>query len=110
MALIPQVVGTPTGVASGARAAAAGDTVTPGADVQLVVTNGSGASITVTVVCKQTCSMGSSSPTHDSVTTVAAGTTAVIGPINDRYKDNTTGLATVNYSATASVTVYSSRV
>ena len=110
MALIPQVVGTPTGVASGARAAAAGDTVTPGADVQLVVINAGGVSTTVTVTCKQTCSMGLSSPAHDSVSVVAAGTTAAIGPINDRYKDSNTGLATVSYTVTASVTVYTSRV
>lgn len=110
MALIPEAVGSLAGTLTGARAAAAGDTMNTGDDVQLVVQNGSGASITVTIVCKQMCNMGASSPTHDSVTTVAAGATRTIGPVNNRFKDPVSGVATVNYSATASVNVYATRV
>lgn len=107
MALLPEAVGSPTGTATAPRTPVSGDTIVPGDDVQLVVFNGSGAPITVTVVATKACNQGS---LHDSVSSVAAGATKMIGPIDRRYASNSTGLATVNYSATASVTAYTTRV
>lgn len=109
MAVIPEVAGSPTGTASAARAAAASDTMAVGDDVQLVVNNASGGAVTVTIPCVQTCSFGSSTPTHDSVTSVPASGTRIIGPVSRRYANAVSGYASVNYSATASVTVYAIR-
>lgn len=107
MALIPDTVGVGTGVAPAPRDAAAGDTVQPYPDAQLVCDNTSGSSVTVTIPGKQTCSQGG---LHDLVVVVATATKRHIGPINDRYKDPITGLANVNYSSTpANFKVYTTR-
>lgn len=103
MAVIPEVTVTPAGVAPPTRAAAAADTVVPSDNVDLYVNNASGASITVTVVGKLACNKG---VIHDLVATVPAGAIRLVGPISPtQFADPTTGLASVNYSATATVTV-----
>lgn len=107
MALIPEAVASPTGGTPAGRTAANGDTVQPTSNTVLVVNNASGVSVTVTVVAVKPCSQG---VLHDSVTAVPAGATRVIGPIDGRYASNISGLAVVNYSATASVSVYTTRV
>lgn len=107
MALLPAAIGSPTGTAVVPRLPVNGDTIVPGDDVQLVYFNGSGASQTVTVTAVLPCNQGS---LHNLVAVVAAGATAVLGPIDRRYASNSTGLATVNYSATTSATAYTTRV
>lgn len=107
MALIPDVVGDADGTATAARAAANGDTIIPGKDAMLVIINGSGAPITATVTAVKPCSQGG---LHNAVAIVAAGATALVGPIDERYANSSTGLAVVNYSATATVTVYVARI
>lgn len=83
------------------NAVAASDTMLPGDRLFLVVNNGGGASITATVVTPGDLPTGDAYP--DKAYTVAAGGQAWI-PLLDLYADPITGLATVNYSATASVT------
>jgi hypothetical protein len=107
MALLPAAVGSPTGAVVVPRLPVNGDTIQPGDDVQLVYFNGSGASQTVTVTAVQPCSQGS---LHNLTAPVAAGAIAVIGPINSRYANASTGLAVVTYSATTSATAYTTRV
>jgi len=107
MALIPEAVVAPAGATPAPRAAAANDTVVPGEDVYLHVDNASAGPVTVTVVAKRPCSQGS---LHDYSVSVPAGQKRIIGPVETyRFADPVTGLASVNYSATASVTVYSVR-
>lgn len=107
MAAIPEAVVTVAGVIPAPRAAAAGDTVTPSPDTYVHVDNASGASINVTVVGKRACSQG---VVHDMVVAVGAGVKKLVGPITAyQFGDQTTGLASVNYSATASVNVYAVR-
>lgn len=110
MALIPEAVATPAGTATAARQAANGDTIANLSDrTMLVFNNGSGSPVTVTVTAVRPCNQGS---LHDLVATVAAGAQKVIGPIDNRYANATTGLAVVNYTGTlgATTTVYTTRV
>ena len=103
MAVIPEVTVTQAGSAPPVRAAAAADTAVPSENVDLYVNNASGASINVTVVAKSPCNQG---VLHDLVVAVPAGAIRLIGPLSPgRFADPVTGLASVNYSATATVTV-----
>lgn len=74
----------------------------------LVVNNGSGGSITVTistVVAAVPDNFGVTNAAHDKVFTVAAGKVAVLGPFSPfRFKD-ANGNAQVTYSAVTTVTV-----
>lgn len=107
MAVIPEVLVTTAGATPPTRAAAAADTIVPSEDVDLFVRNASAGAITVTVVAKTTCNQG---VLHDLVVAVPAGGDKLIGPLPpQRFADPATGLASVNYSATASVTVASIR-
>jgi len=107
MALIPEAIVGPAGATPAPRAAAAGDTVTPSDGEYLHVDNASASAVTVTVVAKRPCNQGS---LHDLNVSVPAGSRRIIGPITAyNYADPVTGLASINYSATASVTVYSVR-
>jgi hypothetical protein len=109
MALIPEAVATPAGTATAARLPVNGDTIANLSDrTNLVFNNTSGGSITVTVVGVRPCSQGVA---HDLVAVVAAGTQKVIGPIDSRYANAVSGLATVNYTGTLTgTTVYATRV
>lgn len=106
MAQIPEAVVTPAGANPAPRAAAASDTVIPTPDTYVHVDNASGAAVTVTIVAKRPCSRGS---LHDLSVSVPAAQKRLIGPIDDNFSDPVSGLASVNYSATASVTVYAVR-
>jgi hypothetical protein len=103
MALIPtQVLAVATGTAPTFAAAAAGDTAEVDPANTLIVKNGSGAGITVTLVTPGNLATGDAYP--DKAYTVAAAGEAWI-PLVDAFRDNTiNGQATINYSATASVT------
>lgn len=83
-------------------ASAGGDTLTPAGGTFLHVKNGGVASINVTVDSVRPCDQGSD---HDLVVAVAAGAEKLI-PVQDAARfANTSGLATVTYSAVTSVTV-----
>lgn len=109
MALIPEALAAPTGTATAARAPVNGDTIANLSDkTMLVVINANASATVVTITATRPCSQGS---LHDLVATVAPGTTKVIGPIDSRYANAVSGLAVVaNYTVTASVTVYTTRV
>lgn len=80
-------------------AAGGGDTLSAGERTFLVVNNGSGGSINVTVASPTTCSQGS---THPLVVAVGAGAVKYIGPLpENRFGDP----VSVTYSAVTSVTV-----
>jgi hypothetical protein len=94
-------------------AAAGGDTIPAGAPgierAWLQVTNGGGASITVTVAPVSPTSIrapgvGTVAVPNISVAVPASGTRH-IGPFSQAYIDPTTGLTSVTYSAVTSVTV-----
>ena len=93
---------THAGVTSNMVAVSATDTFANDGKTVLEVKNGSASSITVTVVSQQQCNQGF---THNVSVAVAAGAQSLIGPFNTtRFNDPSTGLVTVQYSATASVT------
>lgn len=108
MALIPETLASAAGTGTAARLPANGDTIANcSPSTNLVFKNGTGGVVTVTVTGKKPCSQGF---THDLVASVAIGAEEVIGPIDSRYADPVSGLATVNYSAVTSSTVYTTRV
>lgn len=88
-----------SGAAPAFAAPAASDTVPIGST--LIVKNGSASSITVTMVTPGTLPTGDAYP--DKAYTVAAGGEAWI-PVRSEYRDPVTGVASVTFSATASVT------
>jgi hypothetical protein len=85
------------------QAAAAGDTAQTGTGVFLAVKNGSGSTVTVTV------GYPSKYDGDQTVTgrahTVPATTGEFLIPLRDVYRDPTTGVASISYSATTTVTV-----
>lgn len=83
-------------------ASAGGDRVQPGSRVFLMVRNGSGASINVTL--DTTGVAFNSQLIPDTVVAVAAGATAFI-PITSDYQSAVDGLASIAYSAVTTVTV-----
>lgn len=103
MALIPtQLLNVATGTAPTFAAAAAGDTAEVDPANTLVVKNASGAGITLTLVTPGTLATGDAYP-DKTYTVPAAGEVWV--PLVDAFRDTSiNGQATVNYSATASVT------
>ena len=93
---------THAGVTSNMVAVSSTDTFANDGRTILEVKNASASSVTVTIVSQQQCNHGF---THNITVAVAAGATSLIGPFNPtRFNDPVTGLVTVQYSATASVT------
>lgn len=103
MALIPtQVLDVASGTAPTFAAAAAGDTAECDPANTLIVKNGSGASVNVTVATPGNLVTGDAFP--DKVYAVAAAGERWI-PLVDAFRDPTqNGQAVISYSATASVT------
>lgn len=95
---VPSLAGTPPVYA----APSASDTVQVGSI--LIVKNGSGASITVTLVTPGNLPTGDAYP--DKAYTVAAAGEAWI-PVLQEYRDPITGIAAVTFSAVTSVTATS---
>lgn len=85
-----------------AAADVAGDTVAPRADGMVLVRNGSGAEITVTVVVPGT-QYDKARP--DITKAVAAGAYAAFGPFPNDLADPTDHLVDITYSAVTTVTV-----
>lgn len=105
MALLATQAVTRAGVAPAYAAVSASDTFTPDADTYLQVKNANAGACTVTIVTPRTDQVGN--PVADNVVSVPATTgDRMIGPFPaEFYADPITGLATVTFSPTASVTV-----
>jgi hypothetical protein len=86
-----------------AAASAGGDTIKPDVGAFLAVKNADASSKTVTLVTPGTLPTGDAYP--DKVYTVANGTTQYIPVPPAIYRDPTTGLCAITYSAVTSVTV-----
>lgn len=83
-------------------ATAGGDKFYNNGDTVLHVKNGGGAPITVTVAATAKCSHGS---LHDSVSSIAAGATAQIGPFPQARFNGIDGKISITYSGVTTVTV-----
>jgi hypothetical protein len=89
-----------------AAANAGGDAMECGSGMALKVTNGGGAPITVTLAIPAGASGYPDSAYTNTVVTVPAGASRWIGPVRaEQYRDPTTGLCTITYSAVTTVTV-----
>lgn len=98
-----QVIGQAgAAITFGNAAASGGDKCVPGDGVKLLVKNGSGSSITVTLTTPG--AVDGDLAIADRTLAVAAGVTSGI-PITDRYRDPATGLASIGYSSATTVTV-----
>ena len=107
MATLAQNVITRAGVVETLVAATAGGDAAPcNPDNYLKVNNGGGSPITVTLAIPAAYSGWSGVTYTNSVITVTNGTARLIGPLNPAiYQDPVTGLCTITYSGTTSVTV-----
>lgn len=102
MALLGKQQPTNSGVAPTYNAVSASDTVANSGKTLLHVKNGSGASINVTLVGRAQLD-GVTFP--DKVIAVPAGQERMIGPVPSALYNDANGLVTVNFSATATVTM-----
>lgn len=98
---------------SPAAAASGGDTMdNPRGNVLIVVANGGGSSINVTLVAQQTArGAGDGFPAMtlgNQVVAVPAGETRIIGPVPSAFND-AAGRVPIAYSAVTSVTIYGLR-
>lgn len=94
-----------TGTAlSFAAATSGGDKCHVGNDLYLIVKNGSGASVTVTLATTAT---NEGFAVADNAVAVAASAETAIGPLDPALYRGTDGLCAITYSASASVTVAS---
>lgn len=104
-ALTPVETGTTYTTAS---AAVGGDVVANNGKTILQVTNGSGSSITVTVAAVNTDlsnPLQGSVTKSNSITSVGAGATKIIGPFPTGVFNNTSGQIAITYSAVTSITI-----
>jgi len=101
MSQITTYVAIKDGVVVTMGAAASGDTAEVGEHCTLLVTNGDASSKTVTIAVPGNLDSGDAYP--DKVITIAAGVTKAI-PLLPLYRDPTSGLAVLTWSATTSVT------
>lgn len=86
-----------------AAATSGGDAMVPGSSNFLHVKNGGGSSITVTLVTPQV--VDGSLAVADRAVTVANASEAMIKVTPELYRDPTSGLASITYSAVTTVTV-----
>lgn len=90
-------------------AAANGDTVPPDDHGCLLVKNGSGAGITVTVVVPGN-GLGGVAVPDVTTASIGAGLVGLVGPLNTQLMDPTTGTVSVTYSSITTITVAAVRV
>lgn len=106
--LLVQTIPTNGGLALTLNAAAAGgDTFVNDGSTEVMIRNGSAAAVTVTipVVASSVPVVGGGNvPVTATVINIAAGSIAMIGKLNPQLY-NTAGLASLTYSAVATVTV-----
>lgn len=96
----PSIGGT---AAAPVAASGGGDTVAPGNNSFIRVTNGGGSSINVTVAVPGNTKYGQAQP--DVVVAVAAGVAKLIGVLPADLADPSDGLVHITYSSVTSVTV-----
>jgi hypothetical protein len=94
---------TTAGVTLTQRSAAAGDKITPDDNLALIISNGSGGSVTCTAAVPGNTSYGEANP--DPVRTVGAGATVGFKLQKD-WADPSDGLIALTWSATTNVTYY----
>jgi hypothetical protein len=103
MAVIAVQQASPSGVAiSGTSAAEGGDQVPNNGKTLLVVFNGSGSSINVTITPTNTVAGFTIAPV---VVAVAGTSTKYLGPYPATYFNNSSGRLVITYSAVTQVTV-----
>lgn len=103
MALITVATAVDTGIDIVGAAVAASDTFANTGQEVVLINNGSGGSINVTITTPATVD---GLAVEDRVVAVANGVTKAIGPFKTGvYNDSATGLVTVTCSATSSVTI-----
>jgi hypothetical protein len=103
MATLPtQVIGQAGTAINFSNATSTGDACATGEGVKLLVKNGAGSSIIVTLGTPG--KVDGDLDIADRTMTVAAGATSGI-PVTDRYRDPATGLASITYSSATTVTV-----
>jgi hypothetical protein len=104
--LTTQVINRLGTVVTPVAATAGGDAMACSLDNFLMVVNGGGSSITVTLAIPTGVSQYPNVVYTSTVVTVVNATTRYIGPINaSLYQDPTTGLCTITYSGVTTVTV-----
>lgn len=104
MAALAYTRAKPTGATVPLVAATSGgDTLPPNSSGALLVQNGDSASHTVTVAVPGNTRWGQAEP--DITVTVAAGASALIGPLPSDLADPSDGLVHVTYSAVTAVKV-----
>jgi hypothetical protein len=96
------IVTNPSAATVYSSASGGGDTITPVVGSFITVKNGSGASITVTLVTPAF--VDADLPVGDRAVAVAAGAEKDIATPPSLYRDPATGLASITWSATATVT------
>ncbi|MCC5574475.1 hypothetical protein IMZ11_02315 [Microtetraspora sp. AC03309] len=94
---------TTAGATLTSRTAASGDKINPDDNLALIITNGSGASITCTADVPGTTPYGEANP--DAVRTIGVGATVGFKLRRD-WASPTDGLIALAWSATTSVTYY----
>ncbi|WP_433415030.1 hypothetical protein ACQP1V_36255 [Microtetraspora malaysiensis] len=85
------------------NASAGGDDCVAGPGVNLIVKNGAGTSVTVTLAYPQP--YDGDQPVSGRTFTVPATSGEFVIPVRDVYRNPATGRASISYSAAASVTV-----
>lgn len=105
MTLIPKTSAGITGlrIDNLFQPAAGGDTAQTGSGVFLAVKNGSGSAVTVTLAYPS--KYDSDQTVTGRAHTVPATTGEFLIPLRDTYRDPATGVASITYSATTTVTV-----
>ncbi|MDN3356083.1 hypothetical protein [Actinomadura sp. DC4] len=97
-----QVIGQAGTTIAFSSAAGGGDKCVPGSDTKLLIKNGAGSSVTVTLGTPG--KVDGDLDIQDRTRVVAAGAMDGI-KVTDRYRDPVTGLASISYSSATSVTV-----
>ena len=94
---------TVAGTALTSRTAASGDKIMPDSELFLIITNGGGSPMTVTVTVAGNNTYGEANP--DPVRTITNGTTKAVKLLRE-WADPSDGLIALTWSATTSVTYY----
>lgn len=104
MATLALAQATIAGTDPGLQAAAGGgDKIAPGDRTALLVVNGSGGSLTVTIAVPGNTRWGQAQP--DVAVAVPAGETRIIGPLPSALAADSDGLVAITYSGVTSLEV-----
>lgn len=87
---------------AGVAAGASGDTVINNGKTYIEVVDTGTTAPTVTITGQTSCNQGS---THDITVAISSGSSALIGPFNQNWYNNSTGSIEVSYSSETDVTI-----